>query len=699
MFRKRKKEKELEERAKRLRREKIKKVIAEVRPKLEMVEHAPKPEKERFYTSDYYQFLKEIKKEPRTFFEKLCWKAERVLKVKLDKKTREKMESEIRTAYLNVSAEGVVALTFLVFLFGIISLIPLIIFVQDPLFSFLYLLLIVGAAWYVFTYPSRASRAMEVKMASDLVLAILYMVIYMRTSPNLEGALRFTADNLKGPLSWDLKKLLWDMEAGVYPSLDVALATYLAKWRDKNEEFVEAMQMLRAATGEVRERRLALLDEAVNVMLNGTRDKMKHYAQALQLPVMLVYAMGIMLPVIGLVMFPIVAIFMSDLVRPAFIFVGYDVLLPTFLLWYMSNILRTRPATFSQPEVSEIKDLPPLGKFRIGRNRLPVVIPAVLVALPFLLVSFWGIGSTPPSQVSAQVVYSVLAIFGIGMGIGVACFLDAFQKLPVRNDIEKIEEEFGEALFQLGNQVASGRPIETAVDYAIKNMRNLKIADFFREVSVNMKKLGLTFSQAIFDEEVGAIKRYPSRLIRSVCKVIIESAGKSVKLTALTMLTLARYLKGVKMVKEEIRNLLGGTLVSMKFLATFLMPLTAGVTVTMAMVIIQILFQLSMQLSELSAYAPEMGLTGLVLWGWSAGGEGIPITPAGFQLIVGIYLIETATLLAYFINRIEYGEDAIGLRAEIANILIVAIVVYLFSWFVTYLTFAPVIQEIMLPVR
>ncbi len=695
MFWKKDKEKELEKKAEKLRKEKIKKAIEEVKPKIELYEKVEEEKTTEFHTAEYYQFLKEIKKEPKTFFEKLCWKAEKLLTVKPDEKTRKKMLSDIETSYLNVTPEGVTSLTAIILILGIFAVLGSFLLL-DKLFSFVIFIFVIVLSWYVYTYPSRASRSVEIRMSSDLVLSVLYMVVYMRTSPNLEGAIRFAADNLSGPLSWDLKKLIWDIEVGKYPSLDVALATYLTKWKDKNEEFIEAMQMLKAATGEVEERRLGMMDEAVNIMLYGTRDKMKHYAQKLRMPIMLVYAMGVMLPVIGLVMFPIIAIFMSEIVRPAMIFVGYDILLPLFLLWYMSEVLKTRPATFSQPEINEVKGLPPMGKFKIGKKTYPIWPFAILVFLPFLIIGINGIMHSDISDFGMQTTYSVLIIFGLSLSIFLYTFLDSFQKLPVRKDIEKIEEEFGEALFQLGNQVASGRPLETAVDYALENMRNLKIADFFRELSINIKKLGITFYQALFDEDVGVVKKYPSRLIKSVFKVIIESSKKSVKLAAMTMLTISRYLRGIKMIKEEIRGMLGETLSSMKFLATFLMPLISGVTVTMAVVIIQILFSLSMQISQLST-GPTPGFGGIMLWGWSGAGEGPPISPAGFQIIVGLYMIETSVLLAYFINRIEYGEDAVGLRAEIANILIIASIIYLLSWFITYRIFAPFISGIVSP--
>ncbi len=695
MFWKKDKEKELEKKAEEIRKMKIKKAIEEVKPRIELVTHETK-ETGEFHTAEYYQFLKDIKKEPKTLYEKLCWKAERLLTVKPDKKARETMLKDIQTAYLNVTPEGVTSLTALTLLLGILITIASAIFL-DKLFSFILFIFTITLSWYVYKYPSKQSRSIEIKMSSDLVLSILYMVVYMRTSPNLEGAIRFAADNLTGPLSWDLKKLIWDLEVGKYPSLEIALSTYLTKWRDKNEEFIEAMQMLKASTGEVEERRLSMMDEAVNIMLYGTRDKMRHYAQSLRTPIMLVYAMGVMLPVIGLVMFPIIAIFMSDIVRPAMIFIGYDILLPLFLLWYMSEVLKVRPATFSQPEINEVKGLPPMGKFKLGKKIYPIWPFAILSAIPFIILGAHGILTSGISDFGRQAAYSVLMILGLAVGIFVYSYLDSFQKMPVRKDIEKIEEEFGEALFQLGNQVASGRPIETALDYAIENMRTLKISDFFRELSINMKKLGITFYQALFDEDIGVVRKYPSRLIKSVFKVILESSKKSVKLAALTMLTISRYLRGIKMIKEEIHGMLSETLSSMKFLATFLLPIISGVTVTMAIVIIQILFSLSTQLSQMTSVEGVTGIGGIMLWGWSGGGEGPPISPAGFQIIVGLYMIETSILLAYFINRIEYGEDAVGLRAEIANILMFSTIVYLASWFITYKMFAPFVSNIIMP--
>jgi hypothetical protein len=163
------------------------------------------------------------------------------------------------------------------------------------------------------------------------------------------------------------------------------------------------------------------------------------------------------------------------------------------------------------------------------------------------------------------------------------------------------------------------------------------------------------------------------------------------------MIVISNYLKNVHNVKEEISDILGETISSMKFLAMFLAPLVAGVTVTMAVVILQILTKLGAALSGLMTGAAGLNVAqSLILIPWAMGGT-LPITPSIFQLIVGLYMIETAILLAVFLNGIEYGEDKVGMRNNIWTILLIGIIVYAMSWFITYSMFGGAISALLTP--
>jgi hypothetical protein len=291
-----------------------------------------------------------------------------------------------------------------------------------------------------------------------------------------------------------------------------------------------------------------------------------------------------------------------------------------------------------------------------------------------------------------------MIIMALGFSIAAYGFLDSMQKIKVRNDIETIEGEFGTALFQLGSSITGGTPIELAIDKAATNLKGMKIADLFFRTSSNMKRFGYTFEQALFDPSVGAVWWYPSRLIRSIMTTVTESSKKGMYAASDAMITKATYLKGMHSVKEEVEDVLGETIVSMKFLSMFLTPLVAGVTITMAVVIIEILVKLGDQLASLSTSTADVGTTAsIITLPWLKSG-GIAITPVAFQLIVGLYMLEIAVLLSYFLNRIQFGDDAIGMRSVVAKTVLVAVMVYAFSWLITYMVFGSSIEGLLTPI-
>jgi hypothetical protein len=693
--------------------EKARKLAEQRRKEIEKIIKAapaatlPGREKFRSYPTDYREFLKEIKAKPFGKYERLADIAKRILPIKPPPNFLG-IDSAAKTGYLAVDSAGVIALTTItaILLFG--TTVAAAVLGSGPAILLFLVVVTLVVTWLVLNYPDANALAVNNRISADSVLAILYMVIWMRSSPNLEGALRFSADTLTGPLSWDLKKLLWDVQVGVHPSADAALASYALKWKKQNEEFAEAIDLLRGSAIEPG-RREKLYDEVINLILRGTAERTKHYVGGLRMPVMMIHALGVLLPVMGLVLFPIIVIFMSDSVSPFSLFLVYDVLLPIALLLLIDNVLRARPPTFSQPDISLAKGVPPLGKIRIGERNIPIWPIALIVALPIIAISYLTVADciVPMGEEAIRacapksfdyVNFSMLGVMAAGLGIAVYGLLDSWQKLKIRDDIEKIEGEFGVALFQMGSAISGGSPIELAVDKAAASLKGLTIAELFTRTSDNMKKFGYTFEQAMFDPTVGAVWFFPSRLIRSIMMTILESGKKGMAAASDAMLTIAAYLRGVHAVKEEVTEVLGETLSSMKFLAMLLTPMVAGVTITMAVVIIQILVDLGSQLSTLTQAGADMPTgTNLFVLPWLQGG-GISITPAMFQLIVGIYMLEIAVILAMFLNRIEFGEDAVGLRSELGKTVLIAMAVYAFSWLLTFAIFGGSIKNLLAPV-
>jgi hypothetical protein len=275
---------------------------------------------------------------------------------------------------------------------------------------------------------------------------------------------------------------------------------------------------------------------------------------------------------------------------------------------------------------------------------------------------------------------------GIAFGCGAYFLLLSSPRLKARRDTRQIESEFAEALFQLGNQISGGKPIEISIEHSMKRVENLKIKDLFSRALNNMKTLGLTFNQAFFDRQYGAIQYYPSKLIKTVMRTVAEASNKGVTIASVAMLSVSRYLKDLHRTQEEVQESMSDTLSSLKFQAFFLSPMISGIVITMAIIIIKILETLSSKLGSISTTGSSMG------GGFLEGFSSIQVTPFQFVFIVGIYVIESCIILSIFINGIENGDDEVGRNDLIGSCLLIGFVIFSIVLFASLIVFQPLVS-------
>ncbi len=627
---------------------------------------------------------------PRTLYEKACNKSEKWLKIDPGKKGGGKIGEAIEFCHLNVTPRGAMSFTALFAVVSIIATIAMMALFLPTDIGILLLFIAMFFTYYIYAYPFHLKRKYEVETSSEIVTFILYMAMYMRNVPSLEGAVKFASENISGCLGYELKKMLWDVEVGNYLSMKEALINYSRKW-GKNREFIEAVELMITSLSQMGEKRIKMLDESVNIILEGTRENAKNFNQQLKLPVMVVHALGIILPVMGLVLFPLISIFLH--VGSTILFMGYDVVLPLVLYFIIVRILESRPVTLSKIDISENPDVPPRGKFFMRKKAvsawpIALVVGAVIITLGIVMANAEAAAAVQEGVKFQGIVPAMLITFGIALGLGLYFLLLARTRWTVRAQTRKVEGEFAEALFQLGSQLSGGVPIEVSIERSMDRIENLKIKDLFEKALNNMKMLGYTFQQAFFDPEYGAVRYYPSKMIKSVMRTVVESTKKGVNTASQAMLTVSRYLKGLHSTQEEVKEELSDTLNSLKFQAYFLSPMISGVIVTMAIIIIRILQQINIQTSNLGA-AGELGFGSLSsLFG------GISITPFEFIIVVGIYLIETSVILAIFINQIESGDDDTGMKKIGGNALVIGYIVFIIIFFFTLAIFEPLISTV-----
>src|SRR3989344_4362413 len=261
------------------------------------------------YSSEYIRFKQEMVPEF-TRYERLCKSFGSIIKINVSKSDEERVRKQISIAHLDIEPWQALTLSVMVFLAVLLTglLISIsVVFISGSLASFpilfFFLTVIVGLFLFYFFngYPARLANKWRLKASSQMVPAILYVVVYMRHTPNLEKAIAFASQHLQYPLALDFKKVFYDVEIGRFSTIKESLDNYLDTWRDYSIEFIEAFHLIESSLYEPEEvKRVETLDRSLQVVLDGVQDKMMRFTHDVKSPIQNVYMLAVILPVLGI---------------------------------------------------------------------------------------------------------------------------------------------------------------------------------------------------------------------------------------------------------------------------------------------------------------------------------------------------------------------------------------------------------------
>ena len=674
--------------------------------------------------SSIYQRFKQNMMPELSSYERWCNSLGNLFKVKVAEKDSVKIQKNINIAHLNVTPSHVAVLSIVVFLLtlmgGLLVGVGLWFIVSDgslnsiPLgFLFMVFLTSVFVFYYSYKTPERLAMKWRLKASSQMVPAILYIVIYMKHTSNFEKAVAFAAEHLQEPLSLDFRKIFWDVEIGRFSTIKDSVDNYLETWRDYSLEFIEAFHLIESSLYEPsEERRVQILEKAMQVILDGVYDKMLKYTHNVKSPLTNLYMLGIVLPTLSLAILPLASTMLGGAIRWYHVLIVFNLLVPFLVLYLTNNVMLERPGGYGETSLLEKNPLYPKYK-----SRKPWVI-GVLIMLPLLILGFlpilWGYTDLPVWLVMqrdyawSEIGFEFLGeagIFGIidteGVITGPFGILSLLLSLLVpisialmfiivyhmktreliveRAKYKQVEKEFTSSLFQLGNRMGDGTPAEIAFAKVAESSKGTATEGFFRLVNQNIQQLGMSLNDALFNPKRGAVIFYPSELIATSMKILVESVKKGLKVAARSLMSISEYVKNIKKINARLNDLLADIISDMKSNMTFLAPMLSGIIIGLAGMITSILAALDAMFKSggLSTEAME-GITG-------AGGisnimsifeitEMIP--PYWLQVIVGFYLIEIVFILTATLVTISSGRDKLAETSEIGKNLKMSIILY-----------------------
>jgi hypothetical protein len=241
-----------------------------------------------------------------------------------------------------------------------------------------------------------------------------------------------------------------------------------------------------------------------------------------------------------------------------------------------------------------------------------------------------------------------------------------------RKRTDKLEREFNNSLFQVGNRIGNGVPPEIVFGKVAESSKGLKTEDFFRRVDYNIRQMGMDVKKAIFDPKRGAIIYYPSELIAISMRILVESAQKGLKIAAISMMSISEYVKNINKITSRLKDMLAEVVSDMKSNMSFLAPLLSGVVVGLAAMITGILTKL--KISDIQGgEALAVGNLDTILNIF----EVVKMIPPYFlQIIIGIYLIQIIFILTRTLVTVDAGEDKLQTLNKIGKNFLAGVMLY-----------------------
>lgn len=670
------------------------------------------------YSREYVTFKEEMARNL-TRYEKWCRTLGNLIRVKVSEKDKTQVEKYLKIAHVDATPEQALTLSIVsfvgLFLAGLLISVSYMLISNSFPLLFFFLVVIFSIFVFYFTrgFPRRLANTWRLKASSQMVPAVLYVVVYMRHTPNFEKAIAFASEHLEYPLALDFKKVFYDVQVGKFSTIKESLDNYLEVWRDYNVEFIESFHLIESSLFEPdNARRITILEKSLQVVLEGVYDKMLKFTHEVKSPLTNVYMLGIVLPTLGLALLPLATAMLQGAVQWFHVFILFNLIVPFFVFYLTDKVLSERPGGHGEVRLLERNPY-----YREYISKTPY-LKAFLICLPFFILGFLPLifQYTPVTElIGLQKDYTftqlgisflgdekifdfipkgngyagpfgvVALILSLFIPLGLALFFSLSfgartKKLIIeRENTDKLESEFNSSLFQLGNRLGNGVPPELAFGKVAESTKGLKTEDFFKRVDFNIKQNGMSVESSIFDPRRGALVYYPSGLISTSMRILIESAKKGLKIAALSLMSISEYVKNIQKITQRLKDMLAEISSDMKSNMVFLAPLLSGVVIGLSMMIASILNKIvipsSGDLAGLGGYGGILDIFSRV--------DMVP--PYFLQIIVGVYLVQIVFILTSTLVAVDSGEDKLKKTNQIGKNLVKGITLYFVTALVSIL--------------
>jgi len=483
----------------------------------------------------------------------------------------------------------------------------------------------------VLSYPATLAARIEKSSLREAPEVMSYLIGGAGGALTYENAVLSSAKNSRGVLKGGFERMIWNVHTKGR-SLPEDFSEYVRKWRGRNDGLEES---LRRFSDAVRLGRRDNLGSLMSPVHQHTRRKLKGYLASLKAPINVVFALGIVLPVMIASLLPMSSLTVAapvgiageemsgeSALSPAVIAVILDIVFPLSMLLYCREVLSRRP--FSSP-----------GRLQLGLRGMSALLAAVSITIVLGVATVWLLEPTPVSSLLVLVFASSMTALAM-----------IFTTRTMKGAMPQVSrEEVSEGIESLGDFLLAGKPLEEALLKTAERMEGTELAgritrDIFL-MSRGTTRAGetLTCESAIRDEPI----------LGSNLKAVVDITQKDGILAGTVAKLIASDLRDTSRIEADARDEMSPLVQTVNSTLTFFSPLVLGVTASMSLL--------------METHFSDSG----------------GMTPSALVLILGALLCCNLAVASYFTEGLQGGDVTTAL-SRIGKGLIVAIPMYSLSF-------------------
>jgi ABC-type multidrug transport system fused ATPase/permease subunit len=477
------------------------------------------------------------------------------------------------------------------------------------------------------SHPARTSAKAADDVLSDSSETTNLMIMSLRHEHSVSRAIAFASSG-EGRFKRELKACAWGVIMGKYASFEEALMTLGQKWSRFSGDLKASLNAMVTASREATEdgRRRAL-DRANEAMISGAKRRIEEYALSLSMPSMLIFGLGILLPLMVGSFMPMISwnIWSVEGLNPGqgtrddgqtdaqMVFV-MNILFPSIAALVAMNAVSGHPFNARAG-----------ARTLFSKGATVGLGVAVASGVASAVVGAWLLSGSPQS---IWMLFSFL--------VPAAAWLILFGRIA-RKAPNRPEIGYEDVLFKMGARMLEGENFESSLLRACEDSQG-RLSGPMRELSFGVAAVGLENTSYDHEEHGFGVMN----ALRGI-RITKQAATKDELAAGMLAMDLAAYLKDLRDIEVALKNRLRPTMSMMKTTALVLAPIVLGVT-----------------------YAIYLSLASMI------GGQGQDAGAGGFFLVLGVFLAEMDAIVVYFMLGIEGEKDPGSMAFTLGSYLLVS---------------------------